>query len=410
MGARRRCCCVCWEFTDTFIRAESTDIGTWWNEATGDAEGDWEIILYDSKYVLHEKYGETPGAGGTSAAIVFCTQRVPVRTIVQDSESVTTDGEMFIYVDVKDPQEDDIYRIYPNCTDEETLGTLTVEFEYTDDVTHAWLITIGGDTLETTGEPSGEGLVRLSVCADHTMGQIKACVGELGVSPTLYVDSDPGSGQYAAIGHGNSATGAMFDQFVVGELRIPNEICYACFCTCDDFIMPYTIHGKFVYTSNGVNDRLACLSAVDEWEMTAVSGLSTMIWTGEVEVTTVEDPPVTQRIVFTLICDESWTLSITIYVGEVEDTTCECFKSTWYGDPKYVTARTEDEDPQPDYYSTCDPFSLMYGPWTVNVQDECSWCHETMDPLDCYFSIPPDPIDPEDPTICNGEFWIEITE
>lgn len=408
MGARRRCCCDCWVFSDNFNRDPSTDLGLDWNESLGEAKGDWEILFYNmTTYVLHEKYGETPGAGGTSDAIVFCKRAVPIRTI--DGEE--TDGEMFIYVDVIDPQEDDIYRIYPCCEDNETTGSLVVEFEYTNETTHAWLITIGSDTLETTGEPSPvTGAVRLSVCADHTGEQTKACVGELGSSPTLYSDSDPGSGQYAALGHNNASTGALFDNFSIGELRIPTEICYECFCACDDFLLPYTLHGTFIHCSDGIDDRLGCMEGIN-WEMNAVSGLTTMIWYGEVEVTTVETPPVVQTIKFTLTCTEGWNLSIVIYKGGIEDVSCACFKSSWYGDPSNVACRTSDEEPTPEYYSTCDPFSLVYGPWETGVQDECNWCHKKLDPIDCVIAIPPDLVPtPIDPTLCNGVFWIEITE
>lgn len=402
MGARRRCCCECWVFSDDFDRTPSTDLGTDWNESTGQADGDWEIILYNStQYVLHEKYGETPGEGGTADAIVFCKRAVPVRNI--DGE--TTDGEMFIHVDVVDPQEGDIYRIYPCCTDDETLGAVAVEFEYADDTTDAWLITIGSDTLETTGEPNVlTGEVSLSVCADHTNGQIKACVGARWASPTLYSDTDPGSGQYAAIGHDNADTGALFDNFSIGELRIPTEICLACFCTCEDQLMPYTLYGEFKWCSDGTNDRLSCMEGID-WTMTAVSGTTTMIWTGEVEVTTVEDTPVVQRIVFTLTCDANWTLSMVVYEGETQ-VECACFSSTWYGDPDTAAARWEDDDdPAPEHYSTCSPLALVYGPWEVNVQDDCNWCYKYLTPLDCVIGGPP-----ADPTLCNGVFWIVISE
>jgi hypothetical protein len=103
MGARRRCCCECWEFLDNFNRTPGTDLGASWHEQ----RGDWDIIGSADFGRLHEKYNE---AGGTADAMVICTHPVPSHSA----------GEMSVSVWFCEPKTGDINYIYPACVDTHT--------------------------------------------------------------------------------------------------------------------------------------------------------------------------------------------------------------------------------------------------------------------------------------------------
>jgi hypothetical protein len=392
-------------FKDDFNRYPSTDLGDDWNETDGEANGDWEII----EQILHEKYGEGPGEGGTADAILFCNVPVPIHNI----KGRNTDGEMYVLVSVIDPVEDDIYRIYPCCPDNEHVGDVVVEFAYNG--SNLWTITIDTEEFAATGDPDPlTGEVILAVCADHTFGQMKASIGTLGISPTLFIDIDPGSGQIAAIGHNNASTGAIFDNFEIGELRSQKEICSTCFCFCDNQIMPFHLHGEFHFCSVTEKTRMACMEDMENisWDMYVKSGVSSVIWYGEKLVYTVGNIPVAQLIKFTLNC-VNLELSIVVHEG-MSEVPCACFAGTWAGmglDSMKAVPRLQSEgltyDGYEPAYSTCDPLSLVYGPWENSARDDCQWCYKQTSPSYCVGLPPPgDPFAAE----CWGQFWIVITE
>lgn len=241
------CCCGCWVWEDTFNRTPSTDIGENWNETEGAANGDWDIILYPPLTLnccLHEKAGETPGGGtNTANAIVFCTKAVPN----------SSDGEMHITVEVYDPVEDDKYYIYPNCKDDHTLGDLKVCFTYGGAPSFEWLMEIfsGSTVLEsflTAEAPDVDGKVTLGVCADHENKQILAYCGTL-ASVKVWEDTDPGTGCFAAIGHDNPDTGAIFDDFLLEELRRSDgTVCISCWCVCNEEGEEYNVPKQVLLT------------------------------------------------------------------------------------------------------------------------------------------------------------------
>jgi hypothetical protein len=278
---------------------------------------------------------------------------------------------------------------------------------------------------EVMGEPDPEtGLVRLEVCASHPTRQITACVGELAVSEMVWDDVDPGEGQLAGIGHNNPTTGtpshggALFDYFNFGELRIQGTVCMGCFCSCEDQeIIPVQLHGTFMHcTPDGSESfaRMECLCGLASWEMNRTGILTSPIWSGSVEITTAEYPPVLQRVTFTLVCTPDWQLDIVVdeWNGSswVNVDPCACFTGSTYPINQSVTARMTNEDPplpRTDYTSGCDPISLVYGPWNPTVRDDCNWCYAFNQPLvPCLMNGG----DPLGGPVCEGEFWIVITE
>ena len=276
----KQCCSAspCWEWSDNFNRADSTDVGANWNEVVGA----WEILSNE----LHET--------GTANAKLFCTQAVPSRS----------PGEMYIAIDVCDPQAGDAFFIYPSCPDTDSVGDVSVSFTF--DGTSTWDIAIsagtGSGASEQTKTTPFDGKVGLYVCCDYTSGSVFA-----GVEGGISTDPDVGpawadnavftAGRYCAIGH-NNAGGATFEDFFIYELRISaTRLCLTCGCSCDGIVPSKTLVG----TVTSGTDRAACLEGED-WEMYWSHGSGASYWEGDL-VSAVNTP--TTTITYRLICDGS---------------------------------------------------------------------------------------------------------
>lgn len=354
------CCCnvqECWVFEDVFYRDDSTSLGSNWNEVTGQ----WGIE--DDELV--EEYSATTGNSG---AQVFCTQPVPVRSA----------GEMFIQIEVPiaSVEDGDVYAIWPCCPDTSTEGDIEVTFTY-DETEDEWTTTITGGpggssatyTTALTGTPTN---VTLKVCADHGNGLVKAWVSPTVNEYAAWEEFDPGTGRYCAVGHSNTGHQNRFDNFLVAELRTPYEVCYNCFCVCDEFAMPPHLKATIVDATN----RAACLND-ESWDMDTVLGPQAVQWEGGLAI---GDDELNYR----LTCGNGAPASFTLDPLPPAD----CAN---VGQKSANAAK-----------SKCEPLALYFGPYTLTFIMTCSLCYEQNEP-DCT-GMPPISVN------CEGEFWIVITE
>lgn len=344
-------CCAgegCFEFTDDFNRANSTTLGTDWNEVAGD----WEILNNE----LHEKVG----GGGTSGARVHCTQPVPIASA----------GEMHVVVYVHDAAEGDVFKVYPCCDDTTTIGDTTVTF--TCGAAAEWTVEISGDAAATVTQTAGGEPVGLYVCADHAAAMVLATLANASETdgPAWADYEDPGDGRYAAIGHNNVSTGGTFDDFTMGELRTGDLSCQNCWCRCET----HAVHRSLVATIFDAVNRASCLDTLDidmEWEWND----GTPRWHGE-------GTGDLAGVTLDLYCDDLGT-DFLLFASP-----SSCFLLAHY---------------HPDASSTCDnPFSLIYGPFSLAYTMACGLCYGAYEPTGC--------MDPSPPSTCYGEFWIAITE
>lgn len=382
MGRRRCCCGNCWVWEDHFNRSASTNLGADWNEVAGN----WEIVDADTGDMcggcpsphnqLHEKAGETVGGGSnTGSAKVISTKQVPA-----DSA-----GEMSIYVYVMDPQEGDVFFIYPCCTDSSTVGSVSCKYEYLG--SHEWTISIlGGSTTSVTihlapfTPKSGHVAYRLWACADHEVQQVRAGGLQLGEETAWEDCLDPGTGRYFGLGHDNADHGAVFDDFYVTEIRDATQQCTECWCWC----LTTTVRKRLYAEIFDATGRAACLDGLG-WNMT---------W-DDVTVT-----PARWLGVAPMPLAGGGTRDVH---WEVTCSSGEDNLPSWPG--KNITLSATDGCvgmtgvlvpiswiPNPDS-STCDPLSLEFGPIMMATGDlACSICYNPLSGPD------------------EGEFYVRLTE
>jgi hypothetical protein len=381
------CCCGgCWIWYDHFNRAASTNVGGDWNEVSGD----WEIVDAGTGDLcgtcsppfnqLHEKAGETIGAGSNTAN---------AKIIGTNPEPADSAGEMAIMVYVMDPTVGDKYFIYPCCTDSSTVGPVSCEYEFTNAGTHEWLVTINGGTGASKTlhyspfTPSGGHVAyRLKACADHATSQVKAGGFILEDSEVWEDCLDPGDGLYYGLGHNNTGTGAVFDDFWVEELTDGTTQCFACWCWCLERPLRKHLYAEIF----DAVDRADCLDGIG-WTMTWDETVTPHRWTG-----TGTFPLYTagtyRDFDWELTCDTGDD-NDPLWPGHNIVLTCTdsgvCI--FWHGTPTQTLWL-----PKADT-STCTPLSLEYGPFLMTKGDlSCQVCYQP--------TLPPD----------TGSFYIRITE
>lgn len=253
-------------------------MGADWNEVVGE----WEILNNE----LHED--------GTANAKIFCTKALPVRS----------GGEMYVSVDVVNPQAGDVFLIYPACPDAENVGDVIASFTF--DGSSTWTISVEAGASSGSSEQTKtltNNKARLWVCCDYTGAAVFA-----GVEGGISTDPDVGNawaddavfdaGRYVAIGHNNGGTsGATFDDFFIYELRVSSSrLCYTCGCDCDGIVPGKTLVG----TVTAADDRAYCMQSED-FEMYWKWGSGTSYWQGDLTIPGTTPTTITYR----LTCDNS---------------------------------------------------------------------------------------------------------
>jgi hypothetical protein len=331
---------------------------------------------------------------GTADAVILCTQPVPDRSA----------GEMDISVKVVDSQTGDVFRIYPACTSSEALGPITVEFENLGG--GEWKVSCGSDFITQTASLVAPDTVQLQVCADHSVGMIKAGLASPSGADDAYLwldDTDAGTGRYAAIGHDNGTSpnnnGVIFDDFQIAELRTETIFCDDCFCWCLGKVPKKTL---LISVIDPVN-RAQCLIDLFgtlEWEWN--SGAPR--WYGEIDVPAWGGGS-SETMTFDVRCaqsgddDPEWPgKNFTLDFG----TRCCDANSNGCGTYQPIADK-----------SSCNSFQLKFGPFVLTSGDlNCRACWQPNTPVDpgtlmndCMNDDPAK----NDPN-CEGQYYLLLTE
>jgi hypothetical protein len=347
MGARRRCCCQsgCWFFYDAFNRDDSTDLGGDWHEETGD----WGIVGWQ----LVENVAT---AGGTADALLITTQAEPVASA----------GEQVLTVEVYSAVTNDVFYLYPACTDIHTHGPVQVIFTSISNM-FRWRVEIGAESLEFAVTPQ-DGAVTLVACVDHSIGMCKAWVNP-GVNEQVWADTtDPGTGRYSGVGHNNVAAsanpGAIMDDYFVSELYTSTGIaCQDCYCRC----RANAPTKNLVLTVFDATQRASCVGGATGamvWEWNAGDDR----WTGHIHAT--GENAIEHTLIFYLGCESE----------DLSAAECQNFvlrrpvgSNCCVANPALCTAA------RPTAASTCDPFYLVFGPYSLTWGDlACTLCYNPM--------------------------------
>jgi len=377
IAAAVACCpCDCVSEYDDFYRPDSTNLGPDWYEETGD----WGVENFE----LVEQYGADAGT-----ANACCMFKIPATSGIDngmwvamsiDQSNVVTDDEFYLYV----------------CCDDwdDPSSGLKVEFKYLGG--GWWRTTIPGGgangTKDQVADPAGIGgpdNVRMYVCADHMTSMVRAGMVSAGYEYAWADDVDPGSGLYAGVGHNNTEHKNIFDDWVFTELRIPSMVCSDCWCYC----LGRPPKRSLKATITGATGRASCLGGV-EWDMDWEWNSGTSRWEGTAEYP--RNPSYGeyyQDVDFWLYCDgdddddedhpgKNFTLYWATGAGCCNANAGGCLAG-------HIPIAAS---------STCDPFSLTFGPFYLAWSDfTCYACHN------------PTPMDPGDGT-GSGYYYIVITE
>lgn len=385
MGARRRCCCPegCWFFYDDFgdgtTRNNTTNLGSHWNEVTGD----WGI----SGWMLIENYAT---GGGTANALLMCTDQVPL-----DSAGDVYQG-IDIYTGEGGAVTGDIFYLYPVCVDDETAG-FEVKFECLS-APGSWRVTCGSETKDFTILPDEWGWVQAWCCIDGEGSQAKAWMNP-GINEFVWDDDcSPGTGRYSGLGHNNAVAspniGAVLDNYFIGELRTETGyVCFDCLCRCGDYVPKR----ELTLTITNATGRASCMdgeTTTITWEWNAGSPR----WKGTLKIT--GDNSYEWTGIFYLECETEHSVE---YPGENFVLSHDPSNACCVANQDLCNGARATED------STCVPFNLVFGPYALTCSDLACWlCWDPGDPA----VDPPPPGGPEcdweDPNSV-GEYYIEIT-
>src|SRR3990167_8532478 len=379
------CCCPsgCWSFADNFDVPASTDLGSEWNEVTGN----WEPIGDAIAGWLHELAGTTPGTDGTANAKVMGTQPVPARSA----------GEMIVNVSIVDPVIDDVFYIFLACTDANGAGGDWVRFTYAS--LHTWLVTLstGASKTQTYSPPEPLSTTTPVVGCIDSDGFMYGAIAASGDEYPWGDGAATGDGRYAGLGHNNDTHGAVFDSFQIRELRA-NVDCVSCFCHCGTLNDRNNIKSTLALTIFDATDRASCMGAMSvgmTWEWNSGNAR----WVSDVMRI------YSQTEGSSAYSDFKWFFECGTHDP---NNPFAHFSLTWY--PGYKTCCSGNSGGCDGVYlpiagsSTCTPLSLVFGPFSLSRGEAtCNACWDFNDP-----SIGPPNEDPPPPY--TGEYYIAITE
>lgn len=377
------CCpCDCIVFPDDFFRiVATTDLGNTWNEIKGDWGSDGSMLV--------ETFG-LPSA--TEDALLMC--RVGVTNYRDNGMHVA------VSIDNSITQVGDIHHLHVCCDEEDdTGGGIDVTFEKTG--ANEWTTTIPGGGADGIAVQTpvpypcldavpGD-CVRIWVCADNMANMVKAGVSSLS-EPYAWCDSmNPGDGRYAGIEHEQSAVQQVYDDWVISDIRIPDEVCDDCFCWC----LRWPPKRRLTATISPAINRATCLGGLT-WDMDWIWAVGDEHWYGIAKFPRYDSG--TQDVAFKLMCDNGddddedwpgknfglWTLAAYQVCCNTNPGGCDV---VW----------------TPLQSSTCHPLNLVFGPfWLASSELTCLACYAPLDPT-------PEECEAGDPN-CVGYYYITITE
>jgi hypothetical protein len=309
VGARRRCCCICWTIADDFDRDDSTDIGAEWDECDGDWEISGNCLQANEKGIaLWLRYPNNPP--------------LPPRTGIMTVKIVDpTDGAHYrIYAFAKDGcPEDGTNLLYADLTVAASGGTLV------------GTVDVGGPDIVSTGAVSTTITTKMT---------LTFCVGESEIM--AYFDSSTypsrachdGSvcqeGLYFGLANESDTEIAVFNDAWQIDHYDHDTRCPSCGCDCEGKCMPLQLcltltNENYCTPLDGLEFVLesigACRWISDTWTCGPYAG---MYW---------EFTPVTSWVGVTGECT-SYVLTLRNGDGSVRETfsaasNCTCDPLFW---------------------------------------------------------------------------------
>lgn len=220
MGARRRCCCKCWTWGDTFTRPNSTNIGADWNEYGG---GDWSIVSSQLK--------ETTGTDNSFAITIHQNPKLSLTGLAT--------------VTAKNIVQSAVYGLIINFKDVNNYLWLTFYTDGVDSflrlgqVAGGVLTSYASESADSTA-PIGEDVV-LHLCRgpDGVWGSVEA-VGISHLSNYACLgDGLPEAGYRAGVANfSDTGETVTFDNFSFEEHEYTNPDCRGCACSCESHCPP----------------------------------------------------------------------------------------------------------------------------------------------------------------------------
>lgn len=381
IGSRRRCCCGdCWRFIDYFHRDDSTDIGSGWQEISGD----WEIKTEQ----LYEP--------GNSGAIALGTSQQPLRSAGDQYVEVTANDfvanqqcTLYACVSLTGTTLDSYWKAtYRKTGSGDYDDWEVILYKNNSPVATALMTPMPFYHDYEISDYSSIRFIRCYLCVDVN-GNPKAGVLS-GDEPAWAIELGGLTGRYYGVGHSNSIPTYLND-FGVYELHDDTKSCRDCWCPCCTNQLSPRLNATIVIDPEVNPNRADCLDGdttdlLWQWEggvrhhhgtITHVRGIYTNTFDIQLACdSTVDTNCSGQNIELTLI-------SMCAQVGGVcGGGGCQM---------------------KPIAGSTCEPLRLIYGPFHLdNTNLSCTACYDNW-PIGP--PGPPVPPGPED-----GSYYIEITE
>jgi len=333
MGNWANWCChggPCWKVEDNFNRADGTDIGS-----LEERSGDWTI----NSQKLRE--------AGTPGALAIHTSPHP-----------KDDWTGIAAVDIIGIVQDVAYLVVIHYLDDSNYDFASYKY----DGTWGWVsvgqvvagVTTTLDTVQLDPPDPPTGNDRLHVCCNK--GGIEGYVASQSAVAWSCNITD-GGGRRAGVGRGATTTGAIeFDNFLFEEHYATNTKCPHCLCDCQDNCLKKIL----VMTFTATGDCAACLDGL-EFDSVAADVDKEYRW-----ITSLPDADdCTQPLK-----DYEWALDCALAGSTSCDEWLLCNGS-------YYTAEGDWELPGCVYPTTgggeypnlatcsCNPFSLVYGPFEI---------------------------------------------
>lgn len=339
MGARRRCCCGCPEYSDDFNREDNEDPGPNWPLTIGGDTaqiGDWDIL--DNQF-----YSE-----GTSNSIAIYKTALPDNWMLASAKIVDEQlgGVYRVIVSWKNMQ-NYLYGEYERVDQtnarisvHQVIGGVESELDYTE------------YELSIDDQSPPDDCRTLNVCVDP-----KLFIAFVDSTSTMCRAITNGveveDGLRAGVGHDNSSFANKFDDFWMmeeyGERHQPD--CPLCdWCYCEGELLPFTLLATI--QGNDDCDTLDGISCV----LTGLKCGAGTLWYGVID----DDS-----------CLDGWAITLTCGAGDNDDVSGWTLKFSAEG--SMTPCGGSDALLEPEEGGTCNPMNLWY---CIKYEDIAPTCPE----------------------------------
>ena len=367
MGRRRCCCPECLLFSDDFNRANSTNLGSRWTEASGD----WSI----SSNQLKE--------AGTSGALLWCTTEA-------------TDAEVVAQVTAKSISAGNIFRLIICAEDADKYFWGELEADTLDYTIRVGTRSGGSDTLleEWTSDQPAASTEDL-------------CLAFNGTTVTFSIREAPGDGVWGCASDtgyrkagliNGSAQQTLWDDYELWRHYVRDPTCPYCICTCFDECPPKQLLATFTATGDCADELDGVTMLLDRVEDPGGSGYDTK-WKGGEQLCNSYGWQVYHWWDLLVKCEPGtnlWRLNKNETAGSPAGSD-QCTYSDAAAGSGWPDGASEAGWAWGKYPSSavCEPFEMVYGPFSVYEDTAFGSC-------DCCAL--------EDDRIPSGTYTITITE